>query len=55
MFSAVKRLINRDMFSTIIRLFFTESSSFSCEKTTMKISGLVNELFSQVGFIMQNL
>ena len=26
-------------------IFFTDSSSFSCEKTIMKVSGPVNELF----------
>ena len=36
MFSAVKPLINREIFSTITKLFFFgESSSFSCEKTIL--------------------
>ena len=46
MFSAVKRRINREIYSTITKLFFHESSSFSCEKTTIKISGPVNEFLS---------
>ena len=48
MFPGVKPLINREIFSTITKLFFMESSSLSCEKTTMKISGPVNKLFSKV-------
>ena len=48
MFSAVKPLINREIFLTITKLFFPESPSFSCEKTTMKITGPVNELFFKV-------
>ena len=42
MFSAVKPLINRKIFFDDYQIIF------SCEKTTMKISGPVNELFSQV-------
>ena len=45
MFSAVKVAT---FFRRLPNYFFTESSSFLCEKTTMKISGLVNEIFSQV-------
>ena len=46
-FSVVKPLINREIFLTINKLFF-HRISFSCEKTTMKIPGPVNDLFSQV-------
>ena len=45
MFSAVEPLINCEIFSMITKLFFLESASFSCEETTTKISGPVNELF----------
>ena len=44
-FSAVKPLINREVFSTITKLFSHGIFFFSCKKTTMKISGPVNELF----------
>ena len=33
-------------FRRLPNYFFIESTSFSCEKTTMKVSGPVNELFS---------
>ena len=46
MFSAVKPCKNRDFFFDDYKFFFIESSSFSCEKTTPKFSGPVNELFS---------
>ena len=32
-------------FRRLPNYFFTESSSFSCKKTTMKVSGPVNKLF----------
>ena len=44
--SVVKPLINREICLMISKLFFTESPSFSCEKTTMKIPGPVNKLYS---------
>ena len=53
MSSAVKPLINRENFSTITRLFFHGIFSFSCEKTTMKISGPVNELFLKASSILK--
>ena len=47
MFSAAKPLINRENFFDDYQIIFlTESSSFSCEKTTMKISVPFSELFS---------
>ena len=49
MFSDVESVINREFFFDDYEIIFkTESSSFSCEKATMKISGPVNELFCQV-------
>ena len=47
-FSAVKPFINREIFSTVTKLSFTEFSSLSCEKTSMKVSWPVDELFSYV-------
>ena len=38
----------RNFFDDYQIIFSTESSSFSCEKTITKISGLVNKLFPQV-------
>ena len=39
---------SRNVFGDYQIIFFTGSSSFSCEKTTMKIPGPLNELFSKV-------
>ena len=47
MFSAVKPVINREIFFDDYQIIFSRNLlPFSCEKTTMKISGPVNELFS---------
>ena len=54
MFSAVKPLINRKFFRRLPNYFFMESFSFSCKKTTMKLSGPVNELFSEVFINLKN-
>ena len=35
-------------FQQLPNYFFMEASSFSCERTTTKVSGPVYELFSQV-------